>query len=979
MTHLKKYRRTTFGALAAATVSLAASVALAQEQALEEIVITGTRIANPNATSSSPILGISAENMRLEGIVDAGDLVDNLPQQVTSSIDLSNTSNPLSGPGGVTTMNLRGLGPQRTLVLIDGRRLGVGDPNSGNPNSAPDLNQIPTALIERVDIVTGGASAVYGSDAIAGVANFILRRDFEGVQADVQYSFLQHKNDNNYIQELVDARGYPLPSSNVTDGGELSASLVVGGNFADGRGNATGYLSYLDAEPVRLSERDYSACQLGGTTGNGDVCAGSVNSNLFQVLDGPGAGGAFSVVGNELAPYGTTPNPSPPSIFNSNPYMNLKHGRERYMGGVLAKYEWSERAALYTDFMFMRDYAETAVAPSGLFTTNVAPVFCNNPLLTAQQAAALGCDAAMIANGEQVNLLIGRRNIEGGPRAFEYEHTNYRAVAGIRGDINDAWSYDAYGSLYYTDLYQSNKGYLSISRSELALNGCQQSSDPTDLAAGCVPWNIWQEGGVTQAALNYIGAYGISNGTAEQKIGAASMTGDLGVYGVKLPTAEGGVQVAFGAEHRVDEFAYLPDATLGTGDLSGAGGASPTIDAVTRVNEAYVEFLVPLVEGRTGAQDLLFETGYRYSDYELSGGVDTYKFGLQWAPVDSVRLRASFNHAIRAPSLIELYNPQTVTNTSNFSTDPCAGPTPTATLEQCQRTGVTAAQYGNIPQCPAAQCAVLTGGNSELTPEAADTVSIGFTLTPTALPDFTMSVDWYEIQVEDIVGTIPLGVSFNGCLNNSNAAFCENIVRTPFGALFGDTIAGGGYIVGTNANVAESTFQGIDLQGTYRFDLGRLGSLLTTLNAVYMLETTAVPLPGQNEYDCAGLYGNTCGPSIPDWRHTLRMSWMLPADFQVSLQWRFMDSVTHEQNTNDPTLGGAPVTFGGELSGRSYFDLAGTWDINDTYGMRIGINNLTDQDPPLVDTLWSGPGTPNTWGPYDTLGRQIFFALTGKF
>ena len=209
MTHLKKFRRTAFAALAAATVSLSASVALAQEQALEEIVITGTRIANPNAVSSSPILAVTAENIRLQGIVDAGDLVDQLPQNITTAIDLSNTNNPLSGPGGVTTMNLRGLGPQRTLVLIDGRRLGVGDPNSGNPNPAPDINQIPSALIERVDIVTGGASAVYGSDAIAGVANFIMRRDFEGVQIDAQYGFNWHDNNNDYMQGLVDDAGLP--------------------------------------------------------------------------------------------------------------------------------------------------------------------------------------------------------------------------------------------------------------------------------------------------------------------------------------------------------------------------------------------------------------------------------------------------------------------------------------------------------------------------------------------------------------------------------------------------------------------------------------------------------------------------------------------------------------------------------------------------------------------------------------------------
>jgi hypothetical protein len=301
-------RRAALAALAATTAGIAAGPVLAQDTALEEIVITGSRIANPNAVSSSPILAVSQENIRLQGIVDAGDLVDQLPQQITTAVDLSNTNNPLSGPGGITTMNLRGLGPQRTLVLVDGRRLGVGDPNSGNPNPSPDINQIPTALIERVDIVTGGASAVYGSDAIAGVANFIMRRDFEGVEIDAQYGFNWHENSNNHMQGLVDAAGLPLPGGTSTDGDELAVSVVVGGNFADGRGNATGYLSYLDAKPTRLSERDYSACQL---QGQGSVCGGSANSNYFVVIDpdvtpvGGTVDNEFGVFGNQLVEWGT--------------------------------------------------------------------------------------------------------------------------------------------------------------------------------------------------------------------------------------------------------------------------------------------------------------------------------------------------------------------------------------------------------------------------------------------------------------------------------------------------------------------------------------------------------------------------------------------------------------------------------------------------------------------------------------------------
>jgi iron complex outermembrane receptor protein len=951
---------------------------------LEEVVVTGSRIASPNSTSSSPIVGVSAESLKVQGIADIGDLVHTLPQHITTGSDLSNTNNPLSGPGGITTINLRGLGPQRTLVLVDGKRLGVGDPNTGNPNPSADINQIPAALIQRVDVVTGGASAVYGSDAIAGVANFIMRRDFEGVEIDAQYGFDYHENDNDYMQRLVKDAGIKYPGT-VTDGEEIALTMIVGGNFADDRGNATAYVSYLDADPTTLSERDFGACQLSSPSSNPNTqrCGGSANSNYFETLadlGDPNANTVFAVSGNELVEWGTT-DTSPPTLFNSNPYMNLKHGRERYQAGVFADFEWSEQATLYTNFMFTQDKANTAVAPSGLFIGSPIAVYCNNSLMSDQQRAAVGCSPEMIAAGDTVDLLIGRRNVEGGPRFFEYEHTSYFAVAGVKGDISDAWSYDVYGSYYDTHLANSNNGYISIARSRDALNGCQANA-AGDLVDGCVPYNIWQDGGVTEEATDYIFAYGLANGSAGQEIFAASMTGDLGAYGMTLPTAEDGVGVAFGAEYRLDSFAFLPDQTLGSGDLSGSGGASPTIDNDTDVTDLFVELRVPLVQGLTGVQDLVFEAGYRYSDYELSGGADTYKLGLQWAPIDSLRLRASFNHALRAPTLMELYVPQQVTNTSDY-TDPCSGANPTASLEECQRTGMTAAQYGNVTACPSSQCAVLTGGNPVLEPEEADTITVGFTLTPSFLPGFTMSVDWYEIEVENIVSNIPLDVSLDGCLTGTQSEYCSNIVRTPFGTLFGDTIAGGGYIIGTNANIASSTFSGVDVQGSYQFEVGSLGSMVASLNAVYIMDTTTTPLPGEHEYDCAGLYGSTCDAPIPDYRHSLALSWMFPANVTASLQWRYLSSVEHELNSGDETLGGTvggvPVQLGAELDSMSYFDLSGSWSINDQYTLRLGVNNILDEDPPLVDTRWSGPGTPNTWGPYEALGRQVFLNLNAKF
>lgn len=962
------------------------SAALAQSESdeapLEEVIVTGSRIANPNATSSSPILAISSDALDLQGIQDTGDLVDLLPQIITTGADLSNTSNPLNGPGGITTVNLRGLGPQRTLVLVDGRRLGVGDPNTGNPNPSPDINQIPAALIERIDVVTGGASATYGSDAVAGVVNFIMKRNFEGLQIDAQYGLLQHEQQSDFMQNLVRTAGLPLPSDSVTDGDNYSVSVLVGGNFADDRGNATAYLSYYTADPVTLAERDFSACQL---SGGGTGCGGSSSSNLFRRV---GTTATFSVLGTSLITRGSAPT-TPPAAFNSNPYMNLFQGTNRYQAGVLSHYEFSDRAEVYGDFMFTNNRHRTAVAPSGAFQSTFQ-VSCNNPLLSAQQRTALGCTAAQITAGTQIPVTIGRRNIEGGPRMFGYEHSNYRGVLGVKGDLSDAWSYDVYGSYYYTTLYNTNENYVSLARGSLALNGCLTSTGAVDTS--CVPWNIWRDGGVTQAASDYIAAYGISNGSTSQKILAAGVTGDLGAYGLKFPTAEDGIGVAFGAEYRDDTFAFLPDAALGSGDLLGSGGASPTIDEASDVKEIYAEMRVPLLQDKAFAKLLDFEAGYRYSDYALSGGVNTYRLGLQWAPIEDLRFRASANHAIRAPSLIELFVPQTVTNTSDISVDPCA-PTvvngmlvaASATLVQCQRTGVTAAQYGNgsttniIPQCISNQCSTLTGGNPLLKPEEADTISFGFTLTPQFLPNFSLSIDWYQIETEGLVDDIPLEVSMNGCLDGSQPIYCQNVVRDAQGSITGDFVATGGYVAGTNANVAAGTFTGIDLQGTYKIAVGRLGSLQATLNAVYLDEKTELPLAGEHEYDCAGLYGNTCGPAIPDWRHTLRLTLQLPVDVQVSAQWRYVGSVTNEQNTSDPTLSGTPVTFDGKLGSRSYLDLAAAWDINDKMTVRGGINNILDQDPPLVDTGWSGPGTPNTWGPYDTLGRQIFVSATARF
>src|SRR5216684_386096 len=286
------------GARAFAADATVPAPAVAPTQALEEVVVTGSRIPVPaNISATSPTAVVTSQDIQLQGHTDISDIINQLPQNIiTAANDFSNTSSPLTSTGGFSTVDLRGLGPQRTLVLVNGRRLGAGDPSTGNQAVAPDIDQIPVPLIERIDVVTGGASATYGSDAIAGVVNFILKKDFEGIQIDGQYGFSQHDQHNGYVQGLLShddpITGFTAvtpPTGSIRDGYKHDLSMLMGTNFADGNGNVTGYFVYHDQQPVSASARDFSGCTLYSRpqfTGVGPFagvdCFGSSNSNSFR-------------------------------------------------------------------------------------------------------------------------------------------------------------------------------------------------------------------------------------------------------------------------------------------------------------------------------------------------------------------------------------------------------------------------------------------------------------------------------------------------------------------------------------------------------------------------------------------------------------------------------------------------------------------------------------------------------------------------
>ena len=418
------------------------SAAQTGDNEVSELVVTGSRIPQPNLSGVSPVTVVSDQELKLQGTTNVEDLLNSLPQVFADfGGGVSN------GATGTATVNLRGLGSARTLVLIDGRRLMPGDP--GTPS--PDLNNIPAGLVKRVDVLTGGASAVYGSDAIGGVVNFIMNRDFEGVRLDSQYSFYQHNNSNAVARSTIAGAPFPvaLPKKNVRDGETTDFTFVAGVNAPDGKGNVTAYGSYRHTEGVLQSQRDYSACSLAATSGASPtiydtrVCAGSSNSAFGRFR--PLSGGNFSVNPNGTR---TFINFSNALRFNYAPQNYFQRPDDRYTAGYFAHYKMSDMLELFSDFMFADDHTRAQIASSGLFQgtgsngNSTFGINCNNPLMSASQQLAL-CKAnagtPFIEQG-----LLGFR-FAGLPRIDDLRHTSYRFVVGGRGDLAEGWSYEAYG------------------------------------------------------------------------------------------------------------------------------------------------------------------------------------------------------------------------------------------------------------------------------------------------------------------------------------------------------------------------------------------------------------------------------------------------------------------------------------------------------------------------------------------------------
>lgn len=960
-------------------------------QATDRVEITGSRIKSLSVDTVSPVTVVDAKEIKVDGVRNVESFLNNLPQ-----VFADQGANVVNGSTGTATVNLRGLGADRTLVLVNGRRLPMGSPNS----VAADLNQIPAGLIRRVEVLTGGASAVYGSDAVSGVVNFIMNDRFEGVQVDLNHSFYNHRQQNAQgVSDIVASRAvtnsneFKVPGNKSSDGKSTNFSLLLGSNFAGNRGNATLFFNYKKDDALLQSERDFSACSLGSNAA-GFVCGGSGTSATGRITNlnpaatavggKPNGGRVFTTAD---AAGNARPFANATDQYNFGPLNYYQRPSERYGFNASGNYEIAPAAKVYMEFGMHDDLTVAQIAPGGAFGS-VHTVRFDNPLLTPSWRAALD----LVNPGDSTDIVLQRRNVEGGGRQSEFRNTSFRTVMGVKGDVGP-WNYDAYlieGKVIYS---QNENNYFLSPRIDEAMDvtatgGCASG------AAGCVPYNPWKLGGVTADQLAYLQTPGFRKGTTNLSLQGASVAVDLGEYGVKLPWAKNGVGLSVGVERREERLALSTDPATANGDLSGSGGPTKGLTGENTVKEIFGEVRVPLLEKAFLADLLQATLSARSSSYKSGTKANTYGLGLEWAPVREAKLRGSFQRAVRAPNLVELFTAQG-NNLYDNDNDPCAGGIDPATgntqvvrnaagvitdpgrsAAECARTGVSAAQFGTIQDSPAGQYNYLQGGNPNLRAETASSVTVGLVMQP--MRDLSITVDYFDIKVKDTISNIDPTTTLSKCLDTGNRTYCDLITRDRLGTLW---LLDQASIVGTNLNLGSTRTSGFDFAVSYSQKLAGLGSLGVSYAATLLTKFETEEIKGDGTYDCVGLYGpNKCGSPNPEYRHKFRTTWSTPWDVEAALTWRHLSKVTLQGASGQPLLAGTVREAERELAARNYIDLNVSWNPLKKLTVSAGINNLFDKDPPITSQLATGAGNGNTYpSVYDALGRKIFLTASYKF
>ena len=913
-----------------------AAPAMAQDGAADDdvVVITGSRIQRTDTVAPSPITSVNEELFELNNVVNTEDLLNTLPQLIPAFDATSNN------PGdGTATVSLRGLGTSRTLVLVDGTRF-VGS----GAAQVVDLNNIPAAMVERVDVVTGGASAVYGSDAVAGVVNFILRDDFEGVEISTSHEFSMDEGD-----------------AAISD-----VSVTMGGNFDNGRGNAVLSFGYTNREAVFQASRDFSEVAYWSPGPGTDPYIPGGSSSIPQTRIRPAAGTGFDVM--------TDPNGNPVAWtpYNYAPTNYLQLPQERHMISGFATYEINDNIEAYARGIYANNVVDSQLAPTPTGTLGIT-INLDNPLLSPALRNLIASDASSNNGDGTADIRISRRMQEISTRNSLRDTNTFQGVFGVRGDINDNWSYDVFYNYSRSSVSQILSGNISVSAFQEAVL-CD--GGPTAIASGCTAptLDIFNgENSVSPAAADYIARTGAQIDVIEATQAVAAVSGEL--TNMASPMANIAPALVLGVEYRENSASIRPDSVLGP-DVRGFN-QSLAIEGSFDVYEFFTEVDVPLITDRPGIQSLNFTGAFRMSDYSTVGNTQTYAAGLGWEPVDGLRFRTQYNRAVRAPNVSDLFSP--ATNGFPGAKDPCSGGlgsySSSVITANCVATGVPAAAVGT-PFQSNAQIEALFGGNANVDEETADTFTLGAVWQPNFISGFTLQVDYYNIEIEDAIATPSLQNLLDECYLQDIQSACAFFAgaRNPSTGEMANPFMPELF----SSNLAVFEAEGVDVRVDYMWDAEQmglspdLGSFSVNYYSTFTIGNGYQTSEVAGFVACEGQFSGQCGEPTPEYKHVTQASWYW-GNLTTSLRWRHIGGVDIESSytglVSDREL---------SIDSYNYFDVTFGYDVSESVRVSLGLQNVTDEEPPVLTSTSSEQA--NTYpATYDPFGRRLFLGANLRF
>lgn len=927
------------------------------------ITVTGSRIQRRNIDTAAPVAVVNAEEFELSGTVNVENVINTLPQVIPGTTSFSNN------PGnGASTLNLRGLGSQRTLVLVNGRRW-----MSFDTSQVVDLNTIPSFLIESVDVVTGGASAVYGSDALSGVVNFRLK-DVDGVELGGQYNLTE--------------RG---------DGARYEVHGAIGTSFDDGRGSATVFAEYFNRKPIFQGDRKFSNFALGGDSGDVLQQFGSStlpNGVIRYFGDGNRAGTDFAA--NRAVVFDNVPGDFRTrrgDTYNYAPVNYLQIPQERYLLGGYADYEFADGHSAYTEVAYVNNRVATELAATpvtGDFNVNLATI---QPFLNAADFAQLQQLDATETTGTNdgiVNLFLQRRVVETGSRNSLDERNAFRVLGGVRGDVTSTVGYDAY--YMYSRTRNANVQAGNISRSAF-----QRGLDGTDPAI-----NIFGLGTLSPAAVDQISIVAQNGDVSTVQVASGVLSGTFGDFAIGNAEPIG---FALGAEYRKVASEFIPDTALSSGDVIGFNAGQATQGSYN-VKEVFGELNIPVFETDAGTRLELDAKG-RYSDYSLDavGGVYSYAGGVEFAPIRGITLRGQYQRAVRAPNVGELFGGTAIGFPGAI--DPCGTPEAAAPgglnticLANFAASNSNAANIGNAGAIQLdTQIPALFGGNPNLQEETSTSFTGGIILQPAFIPGFTLTADYFDIEIENAISTISLEQNFNLCfreVQDQNNPICD-----PFFAFGPIRNAAGAITTGSpptlgGQNIANFGVKGVDLEASYSMAIPF--SLLTDtgeqrLNLSFLGTWTDTAFQnafeGADTVECAGFFAGDCGEPTPSFKWTSRASF-IDGPLTTSIRWRHLSGVEDEDVDTDFAAGNGSE----RIPAYDLIDLTFSFEANERLTIALGVSNLFDELPqtPIFNAagevvnvnngtlLGDNEEQANTYpSTFDVLGRDFFVSASFKF